>query len=105
MIPLDIIATLIPIFGIIFLGALAYYSVFLTASLSIRLNQFTYKVVLPFLVFNQLVRIESGEFSSKFIYGILLAIIVTYIVAYGISLFLLKNTSRKCNFNFIGKFL
>lgn len=88
MIQLDIITTLLPIFGIILLGALAYYSGFLPASLSVGLNQFTYKVALPCLVFNQLVRIAPGEFSSTFIWGTLLAIVVTYLIAYSIFLFL-----------------
>lgn len=91
MIQLDIITTLILIFGIILFGALTYYSGFLPASLSVGLNQFTYNVALPCIVFYKLVRIEPGEFFSTFILGILLDIVVTYLIAYSIFLFLKKN--------------
>lgn len=92
---MDIVTSLVPIFGIIFLGMVAYYTGFLPTSLSLSLNQFTYRVALPCLVFNQLVKIKSGEFPSQLIWGSIVAIIITYIITYFIFVIIFRKTAQQ----------
>lgn len=55
-------------------------------------------------VFNQLIRIAPGEFSSTFIWGIFLAIVVTYLIAYSIFLFLKKTSEESTILTLLASF-
>ena len=79
---LTILATLIPVFGIIFLGFLVQRLGFLPAGTAVCMNQFVYWIGLPALLFNQLARMEAGQVSSWLVGGILLSMAISHLLAY-----------------------
>ena len=81
---LTILATLVPVFGIIFLGFLVQRLDFLPVGTAVCMNQFVYWIGLPALLFNQLARMEAGQVSSWLVGGILLTMAISHLLAYAL---------------------
>lgn len=79
---LTILATLVPVFGIIFLGLLVQRLGFLPAGTAVCMNQFVYWIGLPALLFNQLARMEAGQVSGWLVSGILISIGISLLISY-----------------------
>lgn len=81
---LAILATLIPVFGIIFLGLLTERLRFMPTEMALCLNQFVYWIGLPAMLFYQLARMETGTVDSGLIWGILGSGLLVYLLAHGL---------------------
>ncbi len=91
---MDVLKTLLPIFGIVFLGMLAFRTEFVAIS-SETLNQFTYRVALPALLFSRLVQIDIHQITLPIVYGTCLAISVMYFFSYLFFVFVLKKSRQQ----------
>ncbi len=78
---LDILSTLVPVFGLILLGILVERTRRMPSAMAICLNQFVYWIGLPALLFNQLAGMQSGFFPFRFIWGILLSMTLCHILS------------------------
>lgn len=86
-----IITTLLPVFGIIFLGLAVARKGLMPMEAAAGLNQFVYWVSLPAMMFNILARLDATSISAEF----LLALYVSLGISYAISLILLSQFFRK----------
>lgn len=71
-----ILATLIPIFGIMVLGAFAERLQALPDNAARSLNQFVFKFSLPLLVFDQLARVRPEQIPPGAVWGVLLGLLL-----------------------------
>jgi len=76
---LTILFSLIPVFGIIFLGAWTERKGFFPPTMVVCLNQFVYRVGLPALLVHQFSRFHPGMIPLHIVGGIALATVVSYV--------------------------
>lgn len=70
---LDILSTLVPVFGLILLGIIVERMRRMPPAMALCLNHFVYWIALPALLFNQLAGMQTGYFPFRFIWGMLLS--------------------------------
>jgi Predicted permeases len=77
---LTIIFSLIPVFGIIILGAITERKGIFPPAMVVCLNQFVYRIGLPALLINQFSRFHPGMIPLHIVAGIALATLASYVL-------------------------
>lgn len=83
---LKIITTLIPVFGIIFLGLVVARRNVMPMDAASGLNQFVYWVALPAMMFDILVRLNTQGVSGGFLAALYASLVLSYALAFAVSL-------------------
>ncbi|MDR2820735.1 MAG: AEC family transporter [Desulfovibrio sp.] len=79
---MTILSSLIPIFGIIFVGAVIQRARLLHGNTAQCLNQFVYWISLPAMLFTQMAGCDSRSFSGEIIAGTFAGLAASFIAAY-----------------------
>ena len=87
---LKIIATLIPVFGIILLGLAVARRSILPMEAATGLNQFVYWIALPAITFNILARLNTDGVSGNFLLAVYLALAVNYLLSFVFALWFFR---------------
>lgn len=87
-----ILGTLVPIFGVMALGAIAERSNALPAQAARCLNQFVFKFSLPMLVFDQLARARPDQFPPGVFWGVLLGLLLVQLVSTLYALYVMRES-------------
>lgn len=76
---LHIMATLVPIFGIIFLGMGVVRCNLLPLSVAQSLNQFVYWIAFPSMMFHYLARMDVSAIPGAYFFGVVISLALSYL--------------------------
>lgn len=78
-----IFITVVPVFGIIFLGFVSQRMRFMPAEMAACLNQFVYWIALPALLFHELANMNTGELPGSLLASLVVCAALAPVVAFG----------------------